>query len=194
MAYTEISGMGFWYMSTSSALVPGIIFICTEPGSADEGYIWDGSDWVDPTTITDYDDAGIMQTMTQYHATLFQGRRYYLDMATLGGSPGQVEAVVVNSANGAYHGVMGPFNVRSNTLQREAGYDPRTDEVVSGLTYQEQAAGVAAFAGGTVTPELNTPSSGLTRHQYKLGGTTYLTVTTEDATKGKRTVGTFPSI
>lgn len=194
MAFTAISGMAFWFNSTSSAVVPGVIFTCTEPGSADEGFIWDGADWVDPTTITDWDDAGITNTMTQYHATLFQGRRYYLDMATLGGSPGQVEATFVNSENGSYMGVGGPWNVRSNTLQREAGYDPRTDEIVSGLTYQEQAAGVAAFAGGTVTPETNTPSSGLTRHQYKLGGTTYLTVTTEDATKGKRTTATFPSL
>ena len=194
MAFTDISGMAFWFMSSGAAIVPGLIFRCNEPGSATEGYLWTGSAFVNPTTITDYDDAGLMVTMVQYHATLFQGRQYYYDMATLGSSPGEVEAIVVDSDTGVILGLISPVNVRSNTIQRSAGFDPRTDEVVSGTTYQEQAAATLAFAGGTVTPETNTPSSGLTRHQFKLGGTTYLTITTEDATKGKRTAATLPSI
>ena len=195
MPYTEIAGMGFWFMSTSSGIVPGMLFINTEPGSADEGYLWQSvaGDWVDPTGVTDYTDSGLMKTMTQYHATLFQGRRYFADVATLGGSPGQVEVVVVNSATGVYLGVMGPFTVRSDTLFREAGFDPRVDTFFGAHTWNEAIAAVVGTIGGVCTPELNTPSSGLTRHQFKIDSTVVNTVTTEDATKGKRTANTLPS-
>lgn len=177
--------MAFRVWQRSSGFTPSMGFLCLEEGSADQGKLWNFTSgaWVAPSTNPTSSD--VIQAMTLLDDyTPLASHYYYLDVTTLGGSPGRVLPIVFNGTTEAAQGE--ELHILSNA---------RTDsllaaQVVSGVSLQRWLRAIGAVLFGTVDPST---TGGATTHAFKYSATTLVTVVTDDAEDGKRDTVTIAS-